>query len=566
MGRGRWRGIFEGRADSNEDLVSGATMGGWRRSPTEPSKRSPRGGPARKLGYLLLANISVFAATGVIIDRTLHLFKTYRYWALATVVPWLVALAISHTFRARARDWLARQVDRAQRFQQHGGAAPWGLALVLVAWPSWLFWLAHGVLFGAVDTRPAVLSSISLARYGTLDLTALSRDFSNRPVKMRAEIGGEPRPGFERRGSRIYSGYPLGMVPLAFPFAWAAQSAGAHLDESPVQHHLEKLAATTITAVACGLFFLVASRLSSMRVAAVATLVLVVGSAVWTTMASGLWQHGGVFLWSMVFLLAELSPSPTADGRRPGTAVALGIQGLAGTQLLLCRPTAALFVAFLNLWVLTRSRIRGLILGLINALGLLGVVAFNLWLYSDPRGGSIIRMQSAAQNWHLTTESLLGTLFSPARGLFVYQPWLLVLLPLGLVSRSGAGAGPDDDRNRRRLESLPIAGLVLAHTLTVASWQDWIGGWCWGSRLLAETVPLWLLVGLSGLTWWLARPWRRIVLGGVLVLSFLVHVATALVPPARWHGRFRPAPGQPIIWSVRDSPLAFAVRERMKRY
>jgi hypothetical protein len=451
-----------------------------------------------------------------------------------------------------------RQLDRARQFNRPGGAVPWGLAGVLVAWPTWLFWLSHGMIFGGVDTRPAVMSSISLARYGTLDLTAFSRDLRNRPEWLRAEIGGVPRKGFERRGPAIYSGYPMGMIPLAFPFAWTAQLAGAQLDESPVQYHLEKLAATTITAVACGLFFLVALRLSSLRVAATATLLLVMGSAVWTSMAAGLWQHGGVFLWSMIFFLAELLPSETGDGRRPGTFLALSIQGVAGTQLLLCRPTAALFVAFLNIWVLTRSRSRGLILGLLNVLGLLAVLGFNLWLFGDFRGGSTIRMQSAVGNWHLTAESLLGILFSPARGLFVYQPWLLVLLPASLLGQSGPWP-----KGRRRWEFLPIAGLVLAHTLMIGAWQDWIGGWCWGSRILAETVPLWLLLGLSGLTWTLARPRGRIVLRGVLVLGFVIHAATAIVPPMRWHIRFWPRAGQPIIWSVRDSPLAFAVRESL---
>jgi hypothetical protein len=51
----------------------------------------------------------------------------------------------------------------------------------------------------------------------------------------------------------------------------------------------------------------------------------------------------------------------------------------------------------------------------------------------------------------------------------------------------------------------------------------------------------------------------------VLVLGFLIHVVTAIVPPARWHVRFSPDAGEPIIWSVQDSPLAFAVSESIGR-
>jgi hypothetical protein len=409
-----------------------------------------------------------------------------------------------------------------------------------------------------VDTRPAVVSSISRARHATLDLGALSRDWSTVPRGVQFESEGKLKGGFERQGSRIYSAFPLGMIPLAFPAAFTAQLARANLDSLLVQFRLEKVEAATIAALASGLFFLVALRRSSLRVAAAATLLLVLGSAVWTTMAVGLWQHGGVFLWTMVFLLVELSPPDSGERPRRDMLVASGIQGFVGTQLLLCRPTAALFVAFLNLWVLTRSRGRGLILGLLNVFGLLAVLRFNYWLFGDPRGPYYVRTNSAAQNWHLTAESLLGVLFSPARGLFVFQPWLLLLLPLSLPELARITC-------RERREFLPIAGLVMAHTLLIASWQDWIGGWCWGSRLLAETLPLWILLSLPGLTRLLSQRRGPILLLGVLVLSFSIHAVTALVPPPAWHHQFRPVAGHPIIWSVRDSPIAFAVQESLRR-
>lgn len=503
----------------------------------------------------VVTGLASMATLGIAVGL-LHLTLFYRLWALATVLPWLSAIALSRAFREVARAWWGGQLDRARGFQRPGAPVPWGLALVGVAWPAWLLWLAHGLIFGGVDTRPAVMTSISLARYGTLDLTALSRDLRDRPPKLRAEVDGVPRKGFERRGSMIYSGFPIGMVPLAFPVAWAAQAAGAQLNESPVQYHLEKLAASTIVAMSCGLFFLVALRLSTLRVAATAVTMLVAGSAVWTIMAAGLWQHGGVFLWSMVFLLAELLPHEARDGRRPGTGMSMAIQGLAGAQLLLCRPTAVLFVAFLNLWVFARSRPRGLILGLLNVAGVLSVFGFHYWLFGDIRGGYAIRSNSSFGNWHLTAESLLGVLFSPARGLFIYQPWLLLLLaatPLALRDRPG------------RWEWLPIAGLIAAHTLLIGAWQDWIGGWCWGSRLLAETIPLWLLLLLPGLAWLLARPRGRFLLRGVLVLTFLLHAVTAIVSPSLWHIRFHPRAGEPIVWSVKDSPPAFALREAIRR-
>lgn len=512
--------------------------------------------PGSRTGRWITSGLLVI--TAVILFPMFRLLSDYRMFALATPLPWAIALAVSPLFRRFARDWLVRQRELADRFASEGGPAPLGLALALVAYPAWLFWLSTGVTFGAVDTRPAVVTSISLVRHGTLDLTSLNREFSSLPPKFRIENGGVPRPQYERQGSKIYSAFPMGMIPLAVPLAYVANLAHADLSASLVQYRFEKLAASTITAIACSLFFLVALRLAPLKVAATATLLLVFGSVVWTVMASGLWQHGGVFLWSMVFLLAELRTTTTGTRRQGHTTLTLAIQGFAGVQLLFCRPSAALFVAFLNLWVFARSWKRGVMLGVINALGLLALFGLNRWLFGDIRGPYWVRIGSGTGNWHLTVESLLGILFSPARGLFVFQPWLLAVVPLSLVVTLRG----DDPRRR---EFLPIAGLVVAHTLLIAAWQDWIGGWCWGPRLLAETVPLWVLLSLPGLKRLIETRRGTVALAGLLTLSVSIHFATVVVPPNDWHRRFQPAPGRPILWSLRDSPFVFAWREGLRR-
>jgi hypothetical protein len=77
---------------------------------------------------------------------------------------------------------------------------------------------------------------------------------------------------------------------------------------------------------------------------------------------------------------------------------------------------------------------------------------------------------------------LILLLFSPERGLFVYNP-ILILGVLGFPWLLKAA----------RREALFFLGLIVVNLCTIAMWHDWDGGWAWGPRYLVPTLPLYLL-------------------------------------------------------------------------
>jgi hypothetical protein len=119
---------------------------------------------------------------------------------------------------------------------------------------------------------------------------------------------------------------------------------------------------------------------------------------------------------------------------------------------------------------------------------------------STQRGNAVLRWKLLAPvyNPHLMAiagfgERLAGILFSPARGLIIYVP--IVLVPLYLTIRYWRNLP------RRRLAVLALAA-IGSTTVTLACCRIWWGRWSYGPRDLVETVP-WLglltIVGIRAL-------------------------------------------------------------------
>ncbi len=103
-----------------------------------------------------------------------------------------------------------------------------------------------------------------------------------------------------------------------------------------------------------------------------------------------------------------------------------------------------------------------------------------------------------------------GMLFSPYRGLFWYNPALLLALPGGIILA----------RQDRRL-AITIGLLVLGQLAAYGSWWSWHGGIVWGPRFLIPVTPLIMLALAPVVEAALTAPRRgvRPALAGLALLS-----------------------------------------------
>lgn len=153
-----------------------------------------------------------------------------------------------------------------------------------------------------------------------------------------------------------------------------------------------------------------------------------------------------------------------------------------------------------------------------------------------------------------------GLLFSPARGLFWYNPPALLSL----------AAWPRFHRAHRGLSTLLLA-LAAGHLLVFGAWWEWWGGYTWGPRFLLPLVPLLMLLALplfQSVTAPGGRPWARLAVGLVLAAGLAVQLAGSLIDYNRYEIELEtaaPVPaGQPLlyhhdpglVYDLARSPLA----------
>jgi len=88
----------------------------------------------------------------------------------------------------------------------------------------------------------------------------------------------------------------------------------------------------------------------------------------------------------------------------------------------------------------------------------------------------------------------------------------------------------------------------------VAGWRCWWGGSCWGSRLLAEAVPLLALLCVRPVALLCRVRGGRTVLAGVVALAFLVHAPGIYWEPC-WEARVDVEHHPEMLWSWSRPPF-----------
>jgi hypothetical protein len=420
-----------------------------------------------------------------------------------------------------------------------------GVALLLV-------YLSNGRNIPAGDTVPSVLLTVTLLRGDGFVLDRFS-DY------LRVTEEGQPTGAYYvslKRG-HIVSRYPVGTallaVPLVAPQLWLVDRyhPGWEQDISAARHHLnaiDKNSAALIATLAAVSLFGLLRMLGFWTIAVLSTVIAALGSGMWTVASQSLWQHGPAAL-ALTLSLALLLPM------RP-SRVRLALAGLATAALPAVRVMDVLIAAVLVGWVTWNHRRRSLWFAVPFLAVVVSVTGYNLWYFGRWSGGQA-ELESLHAQFHAVREAwnphvlagAAGTLFSPSRGLFVFNPWMAVTVAVlpKVVSR---------------LRPLPLLSTVstvlVPYGLTLSAYSVWWGGHSFGPRFWTDAVPIFAILLAFGLAW----SWERcrlafaaFVVTGVIAIG--IQTMGAFCYPSSWNQH-------PInvdqahwrVWDWRDSELS----------
>jgi hypothetical protein len=248
--------------------------------------------------------------------------------------------------------------------------------------------------------------------------------------------------------------------------------------------------------------------IATRKVALASCLLFAFGTSVWSVASDALWSEGPTML--------GLAFGAWALSRQSWFLAGLGY-GFA----LLSRPHAVVVGAISGLWesVTRKSKIPALKVGSTTALGLLALLLWNKvnagqWTLLpgsyDGRIEGAVSPQSQARGIEWLSD-YSATFFSPLRGLFVYSPFLLLLLP-GLPAAWRTAPS--------WVRSTAIGGVVyLVVQLAGNSWFG--GGGIFGNRLIIPAMLAWWPLMTLAYSQWLERfkpmRWAFMVLGALAI-------------------------------------------------
>jgi glycosyltransferase involved in cell wall biosynthesis len=336
-----------------------------------------------------------------------------------------------------------------------------GVSLVLFALLLTVY--ARSPVTTPFDSRWSVQTAMSFARGHGGDLTEYMPVLKKNDYYKIEYPDGRPR-----------THYPIGVSLLAVPFvvvySWFDPSLNERL-QTEVLDRFEKTIASVFGAFAGVIFFwLILSQFESLAIALGSTVIFSFGTSMWSTATRALWQHGPLVLMLVIAMLLLVR------ARRHPQLIQFVSLPLAMAYLI--RPTAIVPIFMISGYVLICHRAW-----FARYVGWAMLIALP-WIWYN---FSVYHALLPWYYWHEAfsattnfTEGLLGNLFSPSRGLFVFSPVLLFALSGFVLALR--------DREQRPL-TIAYGAIIIGHTIIIGAASMWWAGHSFGPRFMTDIVP-----------------------------------------------------------------------------
>ncbi len=285
-----------------------------------------------------------------------------------------------------------------------------------------------------------------------------------------------------------YSYFPIGTPIFLTPVLFVLEKGfvdfeGENLNEylqtsfgkDSVNLKLHLLSASVAVALTGSFLYLIGLYYVPRGYALLLAFVFIFGSTAYSTASRALWQHGP----SILTLAVSLWLLVRAEHGKKGLALA----GFMLAWAYLIRPSNSVPIALITAYIFFYHRSYFIKFILCSLPLAILFFAYNLNIYDQ-----WLHPYYAASRLGITPtfyEALLGNLVSPARGLFVYSSFLLLLIPMIWMGIA-----------KRKFEPLDwiLLAIVTLHWIAISMFAHWWGGYSYGPRLFTDMLPVLFLL------------------------------------------------------------------------
>lgn len=287
--------------------------------------------------------------------------------------------------------------------------------------------------------------------------------------------------GIYLKNEHYYYFFPLGTSVASVPFVAAAKAFGVRVQDR------EKIMQMRIAAVVAVLNFLLMLSLARLFMplgkATVIAAVFWFGSSLASTCGTALWSHdfAVLFAFSAIYLVVKAGRRSEFSGIWLWVSISL-------FMAYLCRPTMALLAPFVLLFIAFNDK-REAVKSAVFLAVLLG--GFMMWSQRELHQYLPDYYMPHRLSGGMPEVAFIGNLFSPARGLLVFSPFIWVAW---MNYRRAA-----DDMGLHWSWLLIALAWPLLHLWTISNFPHWWGGYSYGSRFMTDALPGLFLLTLK--TW-----------------------------------------------------------------
>lgn len=257
--------------------------------------------------------------------------------------------------------------------------------------------------------------------------------------------------------------------------------------------HLEKLCASILILFSLSILYKLSTYFLSNRMAAILVFVIGLGTPLLSSGSRALWQHSGSVLLLSLALLLLVS--------KKQTKVSITFLGVILVFAYVVRPTNIIPLIFISFFVFYLYPVQRL-----NYLSSILISFCIFFLINYSTFGEIFhpyyQSNRLSFDWDVFRIALLGNLFSPNRGIFIWSPVLLIIFLTFFISI------------RYKIIALLCVSIIILHSLAISMFPHWWGGHSVGPRFFTDIIPFFVLI--------LSLVWKKFRKNHLFTLTFLI--------------------------------------------
>jgi len=274
----------------------------------------------------------------------------------------------------------------------------------------------------------------------------------------------------QRKNDHYYYSFPIGSSLASIPFIVIANGAGLEMIKS------ESRTQILITAITSIIIFLFLCKLASLFLSANSALLISsifwFGTSLSSTAGTALWSHNFATMFALMTMYYTLKPIKLNETHSYQLIASLLFAAF------LCRPTMAILSPFVLLVLFTYSRVVAIKVSLILFTLLAIFLLFSLHEFNQILPDYYLPSRLAGGHFY---QAFFGNLFSPARGILIYSPFIALVWLCYKYSKKSWGLK----------RSWLLIGLVwpISHLISISQFPHWWAGHSYGARLMTDVLP-----------------------------------------------------------------------------